>query len=62
MVERTLSAGRFVGLRLYTKSESPIKIQIWKPSGAPTVSSQDFVLMNEVEFTPPTAGYYRVRQ
>jgi hypothetical protein len=38
LVERTLSAGRLVGLRLYTRSQSPIKIQIWKPSGVPTLS------------------------
>jgi hypothetical protein len=62
MVERTLSAGHLVGLRLYARSKSPIRIQIWKPSGSPTLSSQVFTLQDEVVFTPPSPGYYRVSE
>jgi hypothetical protein len=62
LVERPLSAGRLVGLRLFAKSRSPIKIQIWKRSGEPTLESQNFMLKEQVEFTPPTPGYYRVSE
>jgi hypothetical protein len=60
LVERPLSAGRLVGVRLFAKSRSPIKIQIWKRSGAPTLNSQDFTLKEQIEFAPPAPGYYRV--
>jgi hypothetical protein len=62
MVKRTLSSGRLIGLRLYTRSKSSIRFQVWKPSGAPSLSSQDLTLQDEVVFTPPSPGYYRVSE
>jgi hypothetical protein len=60
LVEQTLSPGSLFGLRLYVKERSPVKIQVWKPSGSPSLDTADFTLRHEVELTPPTPGYYRV--